>query len=379
MLEICADGCPCWVTRDTDLTIAGGVLTYTTYGGEQQIYNVCADIVGQCSIDALVDVETTGATPGDVLTFIGGEWVPQAASAFECADLETCSISDLGDVDTAGGSAGDTLLFNGTNWTPVSPCAALTSCSIGDLGDVNVDIVNPGDVLTFIGGEWVPQAPGDSIFECAYLHNCSIGDLGDVITTTPPEVGQVLTWTGTFWTAADPDCKPDGITNNQDLVSPNNRRITIAPDACYLNIPERILALMTVNGNTNVIPPNVFVAYDDEPGMNGVGTTQQPFGIVTGKIITVPYSGVYDIVVAAGADDGSIADGESIFVSYRRNGAGAFGRFSAVKRIGFATQATGYVPNFPLNAGDTLEIVVAHTNPTGATFASGYLGITLKE
>jgi hypothetical protein len=77
----------------------------------------------------------------------------------------TDSVSTLSDVNTSGVSNGDVLSYNGTAWVPASaPPADISGSSIGQLNDVNTTTSAPtnGQFLSWnsAAGEWVPTTGG---------------------------------------------------------------------------------------------------------------------------------------------------------------------------------------------------------------------------
>lgn len=75
------------------------------------------------SLDDLTDVNTLGApvTVGDYLRFDGNNWVPtSSALSFSCASLNTCSVDSFADVDTSGSTLKDVLTYNGSVWRPLN-------------------------------------------------------------------------------------------------------------------------------------------------------------------------------------------------------------------------------------------------------------------
>ena len=71
---------------------------------------------GCTNLNCLTDVNTSGASNGQVLSFNGTQWVPASLSSGGCTDLDC-----LSDVDTSGATNGQVLTFDGTQWTPQDP------------------------------------------------------------------------------------------------------------------------------------------------------------------------------------------------------------------------------------------------------------------
>lgn len=88
--------------------------------------------------------------------------------SFACSDLDACSIDALADVDTSGASDGDVLTLDGTTWVPAAPAggggwkAFGESVVTGGNGDAPVA---PGGAVTNLAPITLDAATGDLI-EC---------------------------------------------------------------------------------------------------------------------------------------------------------------------------------------------------------------------
>ena len=121
------------------------------------------------------------------------------------------NIDDLTDVEVTGASAGQVLSFtmnlNGTGvpgWEPatVSSSGGSGATNMGQLSDVDLTTTTPQnlDVLQYNGSQWEPAtiSGGGGTSNVANLD-----DLTDVNATTPGN-NQVLAWTGSAWEPANP-------------------------------------------------------------------------------------------------------------------------------------------------------------------------------
>lgn len=120
------------------------------------------------------------------------------------------NIDDLTDVEVTGASAGQVLSFtmnlNGTGvpgWEPATVTSGGSGAtSMGQLSDVDLSTTTPQnlDVLQYNGSQWEPAtiSGGGGTSNVANLD-----DLTDVNATTPGN-NQVLAWTGSAWEPANP-------------------------------------------------------------------------------------------------------------------------------------------------------------------------------
>lgn len=230
-------------------SVFGRTGAVTAQAGDYSAFYL-ADITGE-SVGDLSDVDLTGITNGQVLTWSGSGFVPatpstgnvtsvfgrtgvvsaQASdySAFYLADITAESINDLSDVDTSGISNGQILEWNGSNFVAgdkASGASGVTSFnsrtgvvtpevgdysafylqditgeSIGDLGNVNDSGITNGQVLQWNGSAYVPATISGG-------GSTTLGGLTDVdddVTTTAND-GDVLTYNDTAgeWQAAPP-------------------------------------------------------------------------------------------------------------------------------------------------------------------------------
>lgn len=187
---------------------AGEVLRAETVGGDVVLKCTAAasQVAGNLSLDALSDVNVSGAVSGTALVFDGTEWKPVALDV-------PSNLSDLNDVDLTGLTSDDMLTYNGTKWVAlnVPTCGTnelLTwtgsgfSCvtdvgsggtlGLADLNDVTLTSSASGDVLSYNGTGWVNQALGTMASQDAD----SVAITGGAINGTP--VGMTTPDRGAF-------------------------------------------------------------------------------------------------------------------------------------------------------------------------------------
>lgn len=92
-----------------------------------------------------IEIDTTGATSGQVLKFDGTKFAPDA-------DSGTLSIDGLTDVTITSATTGDLLRFNGSVW-------AEDTLEINDLEDVSTSSPSNGQVLAWNGSAWANATP----------------------------------------------------------------------------------------------------------------------------------------------------------------------------------------------------------------------------
>jgi hypothetical protein len=104
----------------------------------------------------------------------------------------TFSLNNLSDCDTEYPSSGDVLTFDGERWVPQAPGGGDVS-ELGDLSDVNIYYPTDGEVLTYQNGEWVNSSDSNV---------SSLDDLSDVDISSA-QSGQILKYDGTDWVNAN--------------------------------------------------------------------------------------------------------------------------------------------------------------------------------
>lgn len=130
---------------------------------------------GASALSGLSDVDTSGVTAGQVLTYNGSanEWQPQDVAA---------NLADLLDVNLSGLTDGDVLVYDsvGGEWVRATKVNAIT-----DLSDVANFTQTKGDIIVSDGGQ---------------LDALNVGTNGQVLTA---DSGEAL---GVAWeTAFDPN------------------------------------------------------------------------------------------------------------------------------------------------------------------------------
>ena len=96
-----------------------------------------------------IEVDTTGATTGQVLKFNGTKFAPGSDNT---ADAGSLSITDLADVAISGNATGQFLKFNGNTWVNSS---ISTINNLYDVGDVTITSASSGQFLKWNGLAWV--------------------------------------------------------------------------------------------------------------------------------------------------------------------------------------------------------------------------------
>ncbi|MCB0481431.1 MAG: tail fiber domain-containing protein [Flavobacteriales bacterium] len=165
------------------------------------------------------------------------EAVPYALSAKNVENIPTIDLGDLNDVNTSGATNGQVLQWNGTNWVPANASGGTTLTAGNGLAitgsTISANSSNPmwnadklqgsavsntspsnGEVLKWNGSNWAPATDNNS----SYTAGSGIGISGGVISanntnsmwnanqlqgnsinSASPSTGQVLKWNGTAW------------------------------------------------------------------------------------------------------------------------------------------------------------------------------------
>jgi hypothetical protein len=129
-----------------------------------------ADVGHGHNIDDLTDVEVTGATAGQVLSFtmnLNGTGVPgwEPSTVSSSGGSGATNMGQLSDVDltTTAPQSLDVLQYNGTQWEPatISGSGGGTSnvANLDDLTDVTATSPSPNQVLAWTGSAWEPANP----------------------------------------------------------------------------------------------------------------------------------------------------------------------------------------------------------------------------
>lgn len=192
-----------WTTRTyppslaalQDVTIAASPTSghVLTYDASSLFILVAPPTAVVPSLAALPDVDVTGISSGDTLSFTGSYWQPVANPG-----LSISSLSDLGDVDVTNSSSGDFLGYRGaaSGWGP-------TTVSLQQLADVSYfSAPTSGQSLLFYPGSgWHPGTPPTAAVT-------SLAGLPDV-NVTGVQSGYALTYhASSLWVATIPPSAP---------------------------------------------------------------------------------------------------------------------------------------------------------------------------
>jgi hypothetical protein len=106
------------------------------------------------TLDSLNDVDTSGASEGDVLTFVGTSgWAAQTPAA---PITPSFALDDLTDVAISAPANGQALTYNGTTWLN-----SILSVTFDSLTDVAITTPVPGQPLVYDGSNWVNKSVAD--------------------------------------------------------------------------------------------------------------------------------------------------------------------------------------------------------------------------
>jgi len=136
------DGEIAWSTNTAVMKIGDGVLTYNALPEFTPVATVA--LIGDIG-----NVVITAPTTTQFLRFNGVNWINSDT------DLDA-----LSDVDTTGAISGDSLVFDGFNWKPVLvTTGGAGAVELDDLIDVDTTTVAPisGNHLIFNGAVWTPE------------------------------------------------------------------------------------------------------------------------------------------------------------------------------------------------------------------------------
>lgn len=180
--------------------IDGQVLTYD--------YNTESWVNTTFSLNNLSDCDTEYPSSGDVLTFDGERWVPQAPGGGDVSEL-----GDLSDVNIYYPTDGEVLTYQNGEWVNSS---GSNVSSLDDLSDVNISSAQSGQVLKYNGTDWVNATEGDlsnyytkSETDTLLDAKADISDVPnaiqdlDNVTISGASNGQVLKYDGTDWVNAN--------------------------------------------------------------------------------------------------------------------------------------------------------------------------------
>lgn len=246
-------------------------------------------------LNDLTDVNTTGATNGQVLGFNGTNWVPATVSG-----AGSLSLDGLTDVTLLNPMLGQYLQYNGTEWVnsvveyayishkPTIPVN--NSFSFVGLNDTSNSTIQNGFLRWDSSGTTVVYTatiPAEVVSglstvattgSYADLDNkpsipAAINDLSDVDTSTStPSTGQSLIYDGTNWVPGTPVASlPDRVYKSEwirvnytpgDLVDSFSYSAGISSVTVKSNVANNNLQLTVVfNGGGQKYPPNYIYIY----------------------------------------------------------------------------------------------------------------------
>jgi hypothetical protein len=151
--------------------------------------------------------DLTGAAEGDFLRFRSGEWVNddlgtaditqvmvtqhQAALSIAYSQLTgtpaiPSELDDLTDVNASSPATGDVLTFDGAEWVPEAPTGGGSS-TLSTLNDVDLYLPSAGDILTFDGYLWTNQQPASSAGIGSIVYQDGTVPAGNTVANTTAE------------------------------------------------------------------------------------------------------------------------------------------------------------------------------------------------
>ena len=201
----------------------------------------------------LSDVDTGGATTGQVLEFDGAEWVPATPSAGAAA------LDDLTDVSTAGATTGDVIVYNGSTWAPAAQSGGgeIVSDAEGGYGENSVT-----NIIAITQAQYDALTPQADTF---YIITDATSNFEPTITT--PADGHLLTYdSGTSsWVNESPSSISLSEFNNDlpavsdsyamVVETPSDKAYTVDPYAPAARTVTRLTA-KTSAGTCNVLLAN---------------------------------------------------------------------------------------------------------------------------
>ena len=239
-----------------------------------------------------IEVDTTGATTGQVLKFNGTKFIPAADNVATAGSL---NITDLADVTVSGISNGQILKWSSSTskWINSADNAGTVINALDDIGDVTITTAATGDLLKWSGSAWIntagyaplasptftgtPTAPtaaaatsttqiATTAFVVSEIANNvyipvvdDLGDLGDV-TITSATSGDILKWNGTAWVNDSAL-----LAAKANLASPTFTGVPAAPTAAAAT-------------NTTQVATTAFVRAEVAALVNSAGATLDTLG-----------------------------------------------------------------------------------------------------
>ena len=227
--QVSAGGVTSIFGRNGSVAAQTGDYTFSQIGGtvgSGQLPAAGGDISGgltAATVKALQGkaVGTTAPSTGQVLTWSGTQWAPQAIAGSVGGDISgtiaaaTVKAIQGETIGTTAPATGQVLTWSGTQWAPQTVVSAVGGDISGTIAAATVKALQgkavgttaptTGQVLTWSGTQWAPQTDavgGDLSGTTAAATVKAIQ--GETIGTTAPASGQVLTWSGTQWTPQTP-------------------------------------------------------------------------------------------------------------------------------------------------------------------------------
>jgi hypothetical protein len=119
-----------------------------------------------------IEVDTTGATSGQVLKFNGTKFTPAADNVATAGSL---NITDLADVLVSNISNGEILKWNNSSskWVNSADNAGTVINALGDISDVTITSAATGDLLKWSGSAWVNAAGYATLSSPTFTGNVS--------------------------------------------------------------------------------------------------------------------------------------------------------------------------------------------------------------
>lgn len=253
----------------TDAAYTPSVLKFeATVGGGLAVSNDFTDDVTEI---VRYGVDVSEANPGDFLYYNGSEvtWISitPGSYVFQCQELASCSITNLGDVNTSGVSAGQALTYNATtgNWEPQTISGTFAGINL-DADSGTAELLESGDTLMIAGGTGIDTAVSATDTVTITL-NASIDDLSDVDTSSAaPSSGDYLQWNGSNWVPNTPSTITDtNIGLNSLTVAGSTNRVLQGTDA------TSTLAIQTF-GTISILSINN-LTLDSSSGIISMGDT----------------------------------------------------------------------------------------------------------
>lgn len=239
-----------------------------------------------------IEVDTTGATSGQVLKYNGTKFAPAADNVATSGSL---NITDLADVTVSSVSNGQVLKWSSSTskWVNSADNAGTVINALDDIGDVTITSAATGDLLKWSGSAWIntagyatlasptftgtPSAPtaaaatnttqiATTAFVVSEIANNvyipvvdDLDDLGDV-TITSATSGDILKWNGTAWVNDSAL-----LAAKANLASPTFTGIPAAPTAA-------------ASTNTTQVATTAFVRAEVAALVNSAGATLDTLG-----------------------------------------------------------------------------------------------------